>query len=273
MAEIDPRIVRVGIEVNGVLKVYEGLNVLAQGTKCANAIENECEVRVSNLDKATRDYILTETSPFNANRSRKKLTIEAGRKSFGTALIFAGEITDAAVSQPPDVTLTLKAQTASFAKGDIIARNQPGTAPLSRIARQVAADLGLSLRFEATDKQIGNFAFTGSALRQVDKLGSVGAVNAYVDDNALVVKNYNAPLKGRTRVLNASSGMIGIPEITEQGVRVKFLIDNQTILGGGLQIQSEMNPAANGLYTIFKLGFQIASRDTPFYFIAEAKRT
>ena len=66
--------------------------------------------------------------------------------------------------------------------------------------------------------------------------------------------------------------MIGIPEFTEQGVKVKFLVDNQTKLGGGIEIRSVQYPATNGQYSIYKLGFQIASREQPFYYIAEAAR-
>ena len=55
-------------------------------------------------------------------------------------------------------------------------------------------------------------------------------------------------------------------------LKVKFLLDNQTTLGSSLEIQSQQYPAANGTYVIYKLGFQIANRDTPFYYIAEAAR-
>ena len=54
--------------------------------------------------------------------------------------------------------------------------------------------------------------------------------------------------------------------------KVKMLLDNQTRLGGGLRITSNIYPAVNGEYVIYKLGFQISSRDTPFYYIAEAAR-
>jgi len=78
----------------------------------------------------------------------------------------------------------------------------------------VAQDLGLSLTFQATPKQISNYSFTGSAVKQVEQLGAMGRVNAYVDDKALVVKDFNAPLAKRTRELNLDTGMIGIPEFT-----------------------------------------------------------
>ena len=183
-----------------------------------------------------------------------------------------GDITSAVGSQPPDITLTLKAATSDFSKGKIIASSQPGIAPLRNIAARVAKDLGLSLNFQAKPKQISNYSFTGSALKQVEQLGAMGRVNAYIDDAALIVKDFNAPLAARTRVLSLDTGMVGIPEFTEQGVKVKMLFDNQTVLGGGLDITSKLNPAVDGVYTVFKLGFELASRDTPFYYIAEATR-
>lgn len=272
MAQLDPRIVRVGIEVNGVLRTYDDLAIVATGTKFANANQNECEVKISNLTKAAHDFLLTETSPFNKNKTRKLLRVEAGRQSTGVALVYQGDITSAIGSQPPDITLSLKCATGDYQKGVIVAKSAAGKTPLRSIAASVAKDLGLSLLFEAKDKQISNYTFTGGALKQVNRLGEMGMVNAYIDDLKLIVKDYNVPLMGRTRVLNLDTGMIGIPEFTEQGVKVKMLFDNQTTLGSGLDITSRMNPAANGLYTVFKLGFELATRETPFYYIAEATR-
>ena len=270
--ELDPRLLRIGIEINGVLKLYEGIAMTASGTKYANANQNECEVKITNLDQATRDFLLTETSPFNKNKRRKLLTVEAGRVSTGYSLVFSGDITSAVGAQPPDITLTLKAATGDYAKGIVIARSQPAVAPLRNIAAQVAKDLGLCLQFEATPRQIANYSFTGGATKQVDYLGTMGKVNAFIDDKTLVVKDFNKALSRRVRDLDLDSGMIGIPEFTEQGIKVKMLFDNQTTLGGGLRIKSKLNPAANGTYTIFKLGFELASRDTPFYLVPECTR-
>jgi len=273
MDTLDPRLLRISIEIDGVLKIYEGLQMSVSGTKYANANQNECEVKITNLDKSTRDYLLTETSPFTKVKKRKLLIVEAGRVSTGYSLLFSGDITNAVGGQPPDVTLTLKAAAGDFAKGEIIARSQPGITPLENIAARVAKDLGLVLRFEAKPKQISNYSYSGSAAKQVEQLGSLGRVNAYIDDSTLVVKDYNKPLEKRTRELNLDTGMIGIPEFTEQGIKVKMLFDNQTVLGGGLNITSQLNPAANGTYTVAKLTFELANRDTPFYYIAEATRS
>jgi len=269
---LDPRLVSVSIEVNGVIKTYDQIYLKATGTRYANALQNEAVITLTNLDKVTQDFILTETSPFTPNRTPKIVRLFAGRESYGTTLIYSGNVVSTVVSQPPDVTITLKCLTGNYIKGTVLARNHPGVATLAEISRGIAQDTNTTLNFSATDKNVTNYNFSGSALDQVGVLGSLANINAFIDNDVLIVKNVNTTIAGSLKILNASTGMIGIPEITEQGVKVRYLLDNVSRLGSGLRITSEVYPAVNGDYVIFKLGFEISNRDTPFYFIAEASR-
>lgn len=273
MNELDPRIIRVGVQVNGRLKVYSSpLFISVNGMKYGNSLQNECEIVLTNLDRTTQDYILTETSPYNLNRTPKIVTVEAGRQSYGTALIYRGNVVTSRLTQPPDVGVYLKCMTGNFVKGNVISRNQPGSASLRQILSQVAQDTGTILNFQATDKNIANYNFAGSALKQIDLVNTFGGINAFIDDDVLVCKDAFIPLNDSLRILNADTGMIGIPEFTEQGIKVKFLLDNKTRLGSSLRITSTQNPAVNGDYVVYKLGFELSTRDTPFYYIAEAAR-
>lgn len=271
--ELDPRIVEVGIEVRGQLKLYRDLQITASGTKFANGNQNTCDVTIFNLDRDTQDYIVTETSPWNLNRTPKQLVINAGRVSYGTSRIFTGNIISATpATDPPDIGLTIKALMSDYQKGTIVSRNQPGNTQLSKVAQGIAQDLGLPLNFQAAERMIANYNFSGASIKQVDLLGQLGNINAFVDDGELVVKDADTMLAGRTRIISAESGMIGIPKTTELGVSVKFLLDNTTKLGGALDLRSVRYPSLNGIYIIYQLAFDIASRDTPFYWIAEAKK-
>lgn len=272
MSSFDPRILRIGIEVDGKLNVYEGLWATATISKFANPLQNEAEVKIANLSREVRDFLLTETSPFNQSKKPKRITIEAGRQSTGAYRLFIGDITECTPSQPPDITLTIKAKTKQADKGLVVAVSQGAQEKLSVIARGVAASLGLSLVFEAQDKNISNYSFTGGALKQVSKLGEAGNVNAYVDDDRLIVKDYNAPLAQVTSILSKSSGLVGIPELTEQGIKVKYLLDPKAQLGGELELDTEIYKAVNGKYVIYTLSYELASRDTAWYCIAECKR-
>lgn len=272
--QLDPRIIKISIGVNGKLKTYSSpMNIRATGTKYANSLQNDCSIILSNLDKATQDFILTETSPYILNKTPKTVIVEAGRESTGTTVIYRGNIIKSIVSQPPDVSITLTCLTGNFLKGSIITRNFGAVTPLQTICSSVSKDTETILDFQATNQNIGNYSFGGGALNQVELLNGMGGINAFIDDDRLIVKDSMVPLRGITRELSATSGMIGIPEFTEQGIKVKMLLDNLTRLGSGLRINSEQYPAVNGSYVIYKLGFDIASRDTPFYYIAEAART
>lgn len=269
---LDLRRIRIGIEIDGQAKFYEGLRVKVSGTKYANPLMNDCTVALTGLSQATRDYLLSEASPFNENRTPKRLIVEVGRVSTGLFRLFLGDIESAEPGSPPDIDLTLKAKTQAAAGGQLLARSGAEMTSLSTLAQGVADDLGLALEFQAQDRNVGNYSHTGSALHQVEKLQEIGGVSAYIDDDKLVVKDVVAPLSGRVRVLNKESGMVGLPKATEKGVKATFLIDPETALGGALRIESRLNPSLNGDYVINQLAFDAQSHADPFFYTALATR-
>jgi hypothetical protein len=221
------------------------------------------------LDAATRNYILTETSPFNQNKTPKSLSVYAGRQSTGTFLVYTGNIMTSAISQPPDIALTLKCGTLHSMRGKIGSRSGGKHSTLSSLAGGVASNLNLSLNMQASDKTIANYSHSGHALDEVSNLHETGDVDAFVDDNQLVIKDVGVPLSGNVLNLNAQSGMIGIPEINEKGLKVTFLFNGSVKLGAAIKITSLLNPATNGLFVIYKLNFALASREKEFYYTAE----
>jgi hypothetical protein len=272
MAEMDKRIITLEIEVAGGKKRLEGLSVEYSVSKTAGGRMNEAEIRVANLAGEDRDYLVTATSPLQRPRQRKSVSIWAGYAETGLTRRFKGDIVSAGVTQPPDVWLILKAMTGYFSRGEIIAQEGPEVSRLSALAGQIAQKLGLGLQFEAQDKNIANYSFTGASLAQVDKLALAGLVDAYVDDDLLVVKDRGRGLAGRARALSQDSGLVGIPEVTETGVRARMLMDPFTAVGSTLKITSRLNPAANGSFTVYKLRDNCALRNTQFYLEAEALR-
>lgn len=272
MAALDPRLLRVGIEVRGQIRTYENVAITAVGNKFANPNQGECNITLANLRRDVVDFILSETSPFNRNRTPKRVLVEAGRRSTGLSLVYAGNIFRSSITQPPDAVLSLRALTGQFAKGAIVSRETSAIVPLSRIAAGVAEDIGLPLVFEATDRQVANYAFTGAATKQVDKLADLAPIDVFIDRDQLVVKDRDVPLTGKTRVLDADSGMIGVPTLTEQGAQITFLWDSQTVLGGRLAVTSRQYPALNGQYVIYRLSYTLSNRDTPFYYVADCRR-
>lgn len=274
MSKVDPRRIRIGIEVSGRINWYEGegMYIRVTGTKYANALKNDATAVIKGLSEPVRDFILTETSPFNSNKSPKRLLVEVGRVSTGLFRIFTGDITSADPSSPPDVDINIKAKTQSTQDGNVIAVQGSEKASLSSISQRVADELGVGLEFQATDKLIANFSFTGAALKMVNLLQDAGGVRAFVDDETLIVKDREKAVLGRLKVLNMNSGMVGIPKGTEKGVDVTFLIDSESLLGGMLKLESKFNKALNGNYIIDQLKFDVSTHDDPFFYTATCTR-
>jgi hypothetical protein len=245
------------------------VNLVAQGTKYINAQQNELSLAISNLGPNLRQQLLTQLTPFNYDQKRKSVQLFAGRESTGFFLLYQGDITECYPSQPPDITLNIKSQANAFWKYDILGQAQNLTAPLSQIVGNAANGLGLSPRFEATDKQIANYSYNGSRIQEINHIGELGPYDVYTDDTTLVCKNKGAPLQNTGSTISADTGMIGQPMPTEWGVRVTSLLTQSVILGGQFTVDSVINPLMNGDYAIYKLGFNIASREAPFYSLLE----
>lgn len=270
--QVDRRVIRVGIEIAGRINWYDGLRVKASGTKYANPLQNDCTLTISGLSMSVRDRILTDTSPYNPSPTPRRLIIDAGRESYGTFRLFIGDITSAEPGPPPDVDLVIKAKTENAQAMNVAAVSFGATTRLSNIAQQTAKEIGVGLLFEAADKSIANWSFTGPALKLVRRLEDMGNVRAFIDDDLLIVKNMGSVLRGAVRVLNLDSGLVGIPKATEKGLDVTFLIDRETKLGGMLRLDSRMNKALNGDYSIDQLKFDVATHEDPFFYQAQCTR-
>ena len=271
VASIDNRRIRIGIEINGILRHYENLAITATGQKFANANQGECNITISNLERSVSDFILTETSPHNRNRTRVPITVEAGRVSTGLSVLYRGDIFRSDGGTRPDNLLSIRCLTGQFQKGNIIERTGLAMDSLRAIAQGVADDNDLSLQFTAAEKTIANYSFSGASIKQVEKLREISGADVFVDGNVLVVKPINAPIDGSVFLVNSRAGL-QVPQFTEQGLKASFLYDPRVKLGSTVQIESEQFPATNGQYVIYRLQYSIANRDAPFHYTMEGRR-
>lgn len=294
----DDRLVEIALELKpGVMTKFSALAIFATGIKFGNANQNQCEVRIYNLTKEQRNYIIKQSSPLKQPRTLINMTLSVGRKSYGMFQLFTGQVIASDVTQPPDIGIILRGLSSNFLQGAISATQFGPTAPLSQIAQGIATQVKvnpatdseaastgaatgaaasvLSLDFQATDKQISNFSYTGHPINGIEKLGEAGAVgggagvDAFIDNNTLVVIDSDKARKGAAIAVNETTGMVGIPQVTQQGVNVTVMINPQIQLGGSIIVTSILNPAANGTYKIIKINFEIANRDVPFWYVLE----
>jgi hypothetical protein len=268
MQAFDNRLVTLTLQLTTGIVEYSGVNIVASGRKYDTSIPADCEARIYNLTAADRNNILTQASPLKIGQNTPvNMVLSVGRESYGTFILYQGNVLSCDVTQPPDIGVGLRAITLGGAMGLIVQNNQSSIATLKTIAQSIADSLGVGLDFQATnDKQIDNYSFTGAALKQVEKLNHMGGIKAYIDNGTLVVQDANKPRTGDVVQINANTGMVGIPQVTELGVIVKAMINPQIKLGGQVNVTSLINPAANGLYYVTQINFEVANRENPFWY-------
>lgn len=270
---LDPRLLKVVVDIDGVKQTFTDLFIEVTATKYDNNISSEAEIRIMNLKKDTRDWVIKEGSPFNYGHKTRIVEVHAGRESTGYSLAYFGQIFRASITQPPDIGLTIKCITA-FNQYSNISLNGAKSELFSSIVRKVANAFGYKVNTNAlkNDFKTNNFQVAQSSfslvLSKLQEMAEGNGVTLFLDGNILVVKDANAPLTNNVVAINSSTGMIGIPELNEQSVKVKFMYNPNATIGSLVQITSELNPAANGTFYIYKLDYDLANRSESFYMTA-----
>lgn len=264
----DPRLVQVTLTIDGQIISFTDLDIRASGTKYRGALANTCNLRISNLTREQRQFILTQASPIRKVEDMTPigLKLEIGRQSSGLFTLFEGDVFQGGVTQPPDIGILLYSLTNNIKQLQTTAVNFDSTVDLQVVAKKVADDLGLQLEFQALPRNILNYSFTGSPNKQVQKLNEVGGVVAFIDNSTLVVIDTDKPRNDTIRLINLNTGMVGVPQPTPEGVTVQMMADSTVRCGDMVQIASDINPGVNGNFIIQKLDYEIANRDVPFYY-------
>lgn len=270
----DKRIVRLGIEIDGEILTFDDLLIFATGRKYVGAIMQECQARIFNLTKEQRAYLLSNCSPLTVIKSdgnareRKAVPmfLEVGRESYGTFRLYQGDVFACGASQPPDIGIELQALANNFQATQSSAVSQSALVDLRTISQQTADRLGLVLDFQAENKNINNYSYTGSNMLPIEKLEKMGGIHVIVDGGKLIVIDSDKPIAGTPRLINMHNGMVGIPQVSSEGVVAKIMIDNSVELGQTVTIESEINPAANGDFKVMQMDFEVSNRETPFWY-------
>lgn len=263
----DPRIVRVGLQIEDDVTFFENLDIRAYGQKIGSPIMNNCTVKISNLTREQRNFILTKATPMKIARTPIVMTLDVGRQSYGTFRLFEGEVYTSSVSAPPDISISLVSLTNNFSMG-LIQQNSLGAyTQLRTVAQSIAKQMGLILNFQATPRQIANYSYTGPIAKQIEKLQLVGDVRVWVDNKTLVVIDKNGYCDTNTFTLSQETGMVGVPQATQSGITAQMLVNPHIKVGQKVAIKSLINPSVNGEdYFLSEISFDIANRDNPFFY-------
>lgn len=289
---MDKRIAYVQIQTPSGDKEIRNIGMKFRVNRKMSETGSTANVSIANLSREDVEYLTTYMSPYIDQSKRKKINIFAGYENTGVGLIFSGDIYSALPEGLPDTWLNIEAKTNYYNQQNIISYSSTA-ATTKQIAENYAAQSGLQLVWESTSqKVIDSFNYSGAKAKMLNALNKMDDFIIFIDNGLLKVmdkiserpaqiepeKQATAPQSTQTRqdvsttkkagyvkYINQDSGLIGIPQPDEYGVKFKVLLDPTINLGDWIYLASKRLPIVNGYYQVYELTFDGATRETQFY--------
>lgn len=201
---------------------------------------NTATIRVYNLSRDTVRKI-TGSSPVEF----KLVQLKAGYQDesmYGT--IFAGTIRqyrkgrENATDTYLDILASANDVEYNFG---MVAQTCPAGTPTEEIVKRTATSMGLEVGYQPPTS--GGTLPRGKVLWGMGRVVMRNLANSQkwgwsIQNGKLITVPLNSYLPGEVVVLNAATGMIGIPEQTNQGVNVTCLLNPRLYIGGRMQIDN-----------------------------------
>lgn len=256
------------IDINGIkqMKRLDGLAIKGTVSRKAGEVQAEANLQIANLNKSTIEYLTTYTTPYFNPKTKKKINIYAGYEQTGYGRIFSGDITEAITQDNPDIWLNIKAKSLYYQQRVPVSYGVNNTT-IRELGESIANQLGLPFDYQATStKTIDNFDLVGSKGDLIKEFNKLEDVTMFEDNGILrVIDKKAVALTGKIKLISYETGLIGDFEPDQYGVKFKTLLDPSDYCGRWVQTKSIKLKGTNGLYQIYTIDFDFASREQQFY--------
>lgn len=246
----------------GSEKVISGLPVDVSVSKTGGDEKPSCTVSIGGMSYADMEQLTTLA--FRPLQARKNLiAVFAGDAENGLSQVFAGEITTAAADfkNAPDVRFEIEAISGYYPslmpEGP---QSIAGDMPVADIIAQQAKTMGYGFRNEGVTTRLSNTILNGSPMQKARAAARQAGATLLIDDSTLVLLPPGQERKGTTILLSESSGMMGYPSFSNDGISIDAIFNPAFQLGGLIEVQTIV-PKASGLWRITKLEHKLSAND------------
>jgi len=281
------RIVRLTVSGKGGSAIYEGAQSPQDGfkigfsvTKTIGSKQNTASITIWNLTRSRRNQIGEEFD---------QLKLEVGYEGSETSVLYEGDIRDVTHEKSsPDVQTTIECGSGdkAIAKGKVSKTFPSGTKPKEIVKHLVKGMPGVELgdtkgldELPATKRPVTVF---GRSSDEMDTLGRQHGFYWSVQNKKVQAVKSDKHL-GPSAVVSKETGMIGIPQETDKGVKFKMLLDPKIEPGRAVQVKSDFldegsgrdkrdTDAGGGMFRVSQAAFSGDTRADEFYVECEASR-
>lgn len=240
--------------------VIEDLGMTAKIEKAGPPEFGKCSVEIYGMTLQLMEQLSTLAMRPLFTR-RNYINVFAGDDMHGFTQVFAGSITSATVdfNSAPEVKFKIEARIGFF--GSLTAQGPSaisGTQPASTFIENQAKKAGFLFENQGVSTQLKNCVFTGSPIEQAKQAAKQIGAELVIDDQKIVMIPNGGSVKGTVPVLSATSGLIGYPVMTQNGIECKAIFNPDFRFAGIVQISSIV-PKVSGQWRIIKLSHNLAA--------------
>lgn len=233
--------------------IIEGLPVSVTVTKQGGEAKNKASVTVDNLKLETATQ-LTTLAFKRLETYNNVIQIDAGSQGAELSTIFIGEITSA-VPVMSDSKLLLKIEALAGYYPALIPSTPTSVqenTTVEKLMKQFADEAGYSFENKGITASIANSVFIGSPVEKAKTLARQADVDLLIDDNKFTIQPFEAPKDGQIPLLSRSTGLIGYPSFSNEGINCKSVFNDKLKVGGYFKLESIL-PHASGEWQITKV--------------------
>lgn len=255
------RVIDLEIQIKNQIKTYSNLqgldNIKVEFniTKSINTAGGEATISIFGLLPDDIAFLSTNYIAGSGALNQSLISLIGGYKDNKT-LLFNGNIVNANPNlTSKDYNIEIKAINAIMASTNsksISLKN----ATLKSICQRLASDLGLILKYDNTiNKTIGDYSYNGTAFSQILNLRSYypNEIDIFINDGFLIIQKQKSLEKGKVFLLNSKTGLIGTPQPTATGCKIKSILNPALQVGGIIKLESKKIPQLNSFYKILEL--------------------
>lgn len=281
------RRVRLTISGSGGGAVFEGSQAPEDGfkidftvSKTLGSKQNSGSVTIWNLTKSNREKLGEEFT---------KLKLEVGYGDNAYAVLVEADIRDVEHDKSsPDISsqMTFGDGDKGVTKGAVSKTFKAGTKPKEVMQYLVKNMPGLEMgKVKGLDDLPAYkrpVTVYGWAAPNMDKVGRERKLYWNIDKNKVNIVKNDEHL-GQCAVISKETGMIGVPQETDKGIKVKALIEADVVPGFMIKVESNFldlssgrdkrqSDAGGGEFRVNAVTFSGGTRDDMFYMEIEANR-
>ena len=192
---------------------------------------------------------------------RNYINIYAGDEYNGYNQIYAGTITKASgdFNSAPDIKFNIESQIGFF--GAVTAQGANvinGTQSASTFIEQQAKKIGFTFKNEGVTGTVRNAVFEGSPIEQARQCAKQIGAELILDDETMILVSNGASRKGNAVLLNANSGLLGYPTMTQNGIEIKSIFNPNFRFAGLIKLETIV-PKCSGAWRIVKMSHTLDS--------------